>query len=443
MRSSSSSVTVDRLIAHLRQVSPTIVYSGLTAGLGLVGGVVLARALGPTYRGEMAGVVAWIGMIAVLGDIGVGYAVSYLVAKSPERVHRLWSQAILIALTAGVALGLLGTLVLPSHLHLSGLSRASVLLGFFSIPAMLAANHQGYLLLGAGYLRDTNRVRLTAAATYAGGVMALAAAGLHTPSGFLIVFSLAQFLSCGAGALYCRRRLAVRFELGSDGLRDVLSYGAKSLAGALSAQANQRLDQLLMSIWLSPAVLGLYVVAVALGSVITPLYGALTLVASTAVLRAPTKQEGAKRATRHMMFAVLLSVPAICALVLLVPSLLSLLFGSSFAPAATMARILLAASLFQGVNQISGGVLRSLGQPGRHAFSELAGVAVTIVLLIELLPRLGAMGAAVTSLVAYAAVSGLQVFFVYQAACPTIASLERRRGGDTAMASRPMIISRR
>jgi O-antigen/teichoic acid export membrane protein len=90
--------------------------------------------------------------------------------------------------------------------------------------------------------------------------------------------------------------------------------------------------------------------------------------------------------------------------------MLRLLFGPQYAPALTMARILLVASLFQGVNQISGAALRSLNKPGRTSLAESVGVLVTVVLLVVLLPRLGALGAAIASLVAYMVVCAVQMF---------------------------------
>lgn len=406
----------DRLVAHLLRVAPTVLSSGMTAGLGLVGGVVLARSLGPTFRGEMAGLVAWIGMLAAVGDIGVGYAASYFVAKSPERTNSIWSQAIVTAAMVGTALALFTAVILPSHLHLAGITFGPMLVGLFSVPWMLAANHQSYLLLGAGHLGDMNRIRLTAAAAYALGVVVLALARVRTPSGFVLVFALAHFLSATVSTLYCRIRLAVRFVPSRNGLRQLFSYGAKTQLGSLSAQANVRLDQLIMSLFASPSELGLYVVAVALSSLAGPLYSALSLVVIPSVLSAPTRRDGATRAVRHIAFAVAVSVPVLCGLAVLALWLLRLLFGEQYVAATPIARVLLAASVFQGVNQISAAVLRSMGQPGRTGIAELAGGIVTAAMMALLLQRMGGLGAAISCLVAYATASCVYLVTIITAA---------------------------
>lgn len=81
-----------------------------------------------------------------------------------------------------------------------------------------------------------------------------------------------------------------------------------------------------------------------------------------------------------------------------------------------MAQILLAAAVFQGSNLVLGNGLRGLGQPGKTALSEGAGVFVTIILLVLLLPVYGGVGTALASFCAYALVWFLQMFFVRLAA---------------------------
>jgi O-antigen/teichoic acid export membrane protein len=283
-----------------------------------------------------------------------------------------------------------------------------VALAFSSIPLMMAASHQGYLLLGVGRLSEMNRVRVVPAFSYAAVIVLLKALDIRAADPYVAAFWCAQLISCGLAMYFCRR-LGARLHFGTEGLKEVLFFGAKTQLGSLSAQANLRFDQLLMSLWLAPFELGLYVVAVALSSLASPVFGALSLVVTPAVLQAPDRRQGAARACRHLGFAVLAGAPIALGGVLAARYLLQFLFGPQFALALTMARILFVASLFQGMNQLSGAALSALGMPGRLAIGESLGAAITLFLLAILLPRQAAVGAAVTSLAAYAVVCVIQV----------------------------------
>jgi O-antigen/teichoic acid export membrane protein len=402
--------TCDRALHHFRRILPAILYAGISAGAGLIGGVLTARQLGPELRGELAAVIAWVTVLTIGCDLGIGYASSYFVVKYPGRLSSLWTQALVIAGVLGSLLAALAGALLIPHLHLGAVHAWGALLGFSAIPLMMAASHQGYLLLGTGRVTEMNHVRFASTVSYAIGVAGLALARIRAPDAYLVVFWVAQLLSLVVATTYCRRILGAAFNFGTHGLRELVHYGAKTQLGSLSAQATLRLDQLIMSLFLQPVELGLYVVAVALSSLVGPLFAALTLVSTPAILHAGTRARGAAQARKHIALALAFACPASFACILAAKPLLRFLFGPQFAPAFTITRVLMGAALFQGVNQVSGAALRSLGKPGRTSIAESAGMVVTVLLLAILLPMIGALGAAVASLAAYMVVAVIQVF---------------------------------
>ena len=130
--------------------------------------------------------------------------------------------------------------------------------------------------------------------------------------------------------------------------------------------------------------------------------------AVTAILHAASPLQGVEQARKHLLLSLLLGGPIVIAGIVAAKPMLRFLFGPQFIPALNMAKILLAASLFQGMNQVCGAALRSLGKPGRTSIAEFAGLFVTVVLLVILLPRFGAVGAAVTSIATYCVVFVIQ-----------------------------------
>src|SRR5207253_11118663 len=63
--------------------------------LTMISSLVGARALGPAGRGDLFVVVVWPPVIAMLAGLGLPTAYRYWMAKEPERVSRLFSNAVI------------------------------------------------------------------------------------------------------------------------------------------------------------------------------------------------------------------------------------------------------------------------------------------------------------------------------------------------------------
>ena len=55
-----------------------------------IGGIVLARAVGPTVRGEYAAVTSWFGVALMVGGMGQPAALCYHVARDPDGPASMW-----------------------------------------------------------------------------------------------------------------------------------------------------------------------------------------------------------------------------------------------------------------------------------------------------------------------------------------------------------------
>ena len=86
---------------------------------------------------------------------------------------------------------------------------------------------------------------------------------------------------------------------------------------------------------------------------------------------------------------------------LLAPEILRIVFGSDFVQATGVTRVLLVASIALGTGRVLGAVLKGANRPLHAGLAEGAGLIVTAAGLAALLPTLGLMGAAITSLAAY------------------------------------------
>jgi O-antigen/teichoic acid export membrane protein len=389
-----------------RPLSLSFASSGAIQALNVVTGVLLARALGPAGRGEFAAVMLWPGLFATVGALGVGEAITYHAARGTSAPGTLVGSALALGaaqatvLTAGAAVTIGRVL---GHQGADARAAAQVYLAYIPLSFLCT-----YLLSVLGGLRRFaafQALRALVIALTALGLVALAAAGTLAVRTAVLVYLGANLVTALA-AVVALRLWKLRLEVDPGLVRGLLSFGARSHGGNVASMLNERLDQLVMSVFLPPVSLGLYVVAVTMTSVTGLVGGSAATVALPSVASADSAGERVRQA-RHLVGVTLLAsvavtVPVIAAL----PWLIRTFFGDAYAAAAGPGRVLLLAAVALSAGRVLGALLRAVGRPLDAGLAELFALVATVLGLVLLLPALGLAGAAFTSLGAYLLSSG-------------------------------------
>jgi O-antigen/teichoic acid export membrane protein len=186
----------------------------------------------------------------------------------------------------------------------------------------------------------------------------------------------------------------------------VVGFGARGQLGNLLWLVNLRLDFLVLGILAGPATLGVYAVASKFAELMRLPATALNYVLYPRFTRQLPAVAG-REARRLLTRACLLTTAA--APVLAVASVLALplLFGPAFRAAVVPACILLIGLAVEGAAAVSSAYLWGAGRPGANSIGMGLGVIITVALDLILIPRHGAIGAAVASSIAYLATTAL------------------------------------
>lgn len=387
-----------------RPLSLSFAASAAIQVLGVATGVLLARTLGPEARGELAAVLLWPMVIVAAGSAGVTDAVAYYAAREK------WPLRTLAATTLGVALAL--SLVLTGigfgaiSLALSGQDpdvRAAGYLFLANVPLAMVALGAAYLFNGLHRFGWFNAIRVSVVGASAVGLVALAVVDRLTVTNATVAYLVGTLLTVVVAIVGLRRVVG---QIGRWSRRvacDVLVFGVKGQLSAVSNVLNERVDQLVISVALPPAKLGLYVVAWTLAAPVALLGISIGFTALPVVAGGRSAADRTAAACRYVSLAALVSVAVAVPLALVAPTLIDLCFGGRFAGASESARVLVVAGALLGVGRTLGAVLKGVGRPLDAGVAELIGLGVTAVGLAALLPTMGILGAAITSLVAYTA----------------------------------------
>ncbi len=386
-----------------RAIAASFAVTNLILGLNLVTGVLLARSLGPHNRGELAAILLWPSLLTSLGGLGIADALTYHAARRTNTLGTVIGTSLLVALVQSVVLGVVAILVVPPVLSARGIEPSGVVyLSFLYIPFFFLADYLIWAVAGAQRLSWFPALRLSIALFTATLLLAIWLIGDLSVGSALLVYPAAFALSALAASAVIIRGGGWRLGYSGKLARALLAFGSRSQLSTASTVLNQRLDQVVIALFLTPAVLGTYVVAVAISSLPAAAGGAMAYVVFPRVSALPAGKVRADMARQSLQLTLFASLALAVVLIGTLQWLVGLLVGSAYDAAVNVARVLVVASVFLSMNSTLTALLKAVGQPLQAGLGGALALVVTIAGLILLVPLYGIMGAAVVSLAAYA-----------------------------------------
>jgi enterobacterial common antigen flippase len=380
---------------------------------GVVTSLLTAWALGPEGRGDLAVVVLWPNVVALLVGIGLPQAHRYYLARQPEALSMLFSNALLFTLGMGALAYFLAELVVP---HLVGVRSPEVMwlvrIYLLNIPLALLYD------LMAGFLEGAREFKYAAAARVIFfSIQSVAYLGLwltghltvRNAAYTMIAAQLVNALTALVGVLYVLRPT---WKPSWSEWKLPLSYGLRYHPGVVTAFTTLRLDQLMLGGMASSLEIGLYFIAVRLSEITTVLASSVADVLMPEVAASKQIEESVQLLTKSLRQTIYVYVLVLIPLLLGAPLLLQLAYGAEFLAATSTLRLLLIASLIWSAGAIVISGLNGLGYPGLSTVARLASAVVTVFALLYWLPRRGIVGAAFASLLGYSVMLIVALFWL-------------------------------
>lgn len=369
--------------------------------------ILVARTGGADDVGLLALMRVLPGLCGVLAAGGLPSAMGYFVAGADASHPRLWPtvQAVMVAGgLVGTVVWLALTPVIHDHL-MSTTSTAVVLATGTTVATQLPVAVSKSCLQAMGDSRGANLATAGEEAAFVPAFGVGWAVGLR--GGWLLVVALllADVVVAGWAWLRIARRVraAGMRQLGRpDGSLAVrmLRFGMRGQVGGVVNLLNLRLDVVVLGALTGPAPVGVYVVASKYAELLRLPALALTWVAYPEVAR-----DGVVRVAARVRrwLPRLVGLGAVAALLVGGSSfaLLPLAYGREFTSAAWPAAWIALGLVLEPAAGVASAFLMGSGRPGLNSIILGAGLVVTVVLDVLLIPGRGALGAAWASAAAY------------------------------------------
>lgn len=378
----STAATVQTLLAKV-----------LFVAINIATGIVTARSLGPEGRGEQAAIILWPQFFAFAMTLGLPSALLFNLKRYPEEKSKLFPAALLLGAALGALAAVTGTVFIPYWLtqystevvHTAQWFMLTAPFGplwLILIAALEAhgdfttANHMRYLpsicalivLLGLAWTQTLTP--LTAAMAYL------------LPGLPIFFWMLRYFWQLSQP---CWRGLNTAF-------RKLLSYGLRSYGIDLLKTLAGQLDGVLVVGLLSPASMGIYVVAISLCRMLSIFQGAIVVVLFPKATARPVAEVVAL-VGRAVRVSTALTILVGIVVMLFGTVLLRILYGPEFVESIALVRILVVEVIASDAMLVLAQAFMALGRPGIVTVLQAVGLGLSVPLLVLLIPAYGLIGA--------------------------------------------------
>jgi O-antigen/teichoic acid export membrane protein len=370
----------------------------LIIGLNAATGILTARALTPTGRGELSAMILWSVLLGSVFSLGIPSALTYRLRRHSEQISELSGAALMLSLIISVVSYTVGFLGLPHWIP-----QYSPQVLFFARLFLLNIPVAVFVVIG--------RAALESQGNFAASNLSLIGPPLLTLAGLLLlVFTHALtpvnaawcYALSGVPSLIWMGRsfyltIRPRFRHLLSSTRLLFSYGIRSYGIDLCGTLSLYVDQALVIRILRPSLMGTYVVALSLSRMLNAFHTAVVMVLFPRAVSRPAREvlDMTGRAVRMTTFITTLCGAGI---MLAGPRLLVLLYGPEYRGAGAILRILVVEVILAGATQVMSQAFMALSRPGVITALQAIGLLLTVPLMLVLVPRFGIEGAALSLL---------------------------------------------
>lgn len=379
-------------------------------GLSFGTSILISRLLGPTEKGAFVALSTVPGMLAALGLLGLPSATNYFAGRG-RSLRSLVSASILFTVVLSALLLTVVWINLP-RLESSVLRAAPdelLRVMLITVPFGMLASFGGTILYGRQAVRTYNLILVVQSAlTFVGAVIFVGLLRLGVVGA--VVSNVAVTTFAALAVMAAIRHLNRTDRAGEPAsLRELAAYGARLYPASVTGYFNYRADTYILQA-LSPRpgfALGLYSIAVTMAELVFYVPDAVSTILLPRVAGA-TQGDANQLVARvgrltmgvTVVIAILLAPAAFIGIHLVLPAYVeSLPAFLAILPGVVTLSLAKVMTTF-----VSG-----RGRPGLVSIGAITALIVNVACNIVLIPRLGIVGASLSSVVSYSLLAGMMV----------------------------------
>jgi len=389
-----------------RNIGATFARQVIAALLNLITTVIIARVYGPEGNGAFAIALLLPSMLATFLNLGVAPANVYHLGSQQMTVRELLGANLRIFLllgTLGVVLGA-GVLIWKAEHFFPGVDPFILWFALAVFPLSLLNGFLHSVFQGLQQFRHYNVLAIILPSIVLVLVVGLTLFGSRELALLIGAQVVSQLFVLGLTIRWLVPLLGEKKsgKTSAHVIIKTLGYGWKAHLGNILAFVNYKADMFLANLFLGPAAVGIYVVAVALAEKLWLISQAVSTVLLPRLAQLSSDEAKRKQLTplvaRWVLTVTLLGALAVAAIA---GPLIGSLFGADYSDALIPLWILLPGIVLMSASRVLANDIAARGRPELNMYTAMVVVAVNVAGNLILIPLYGLTGAAAATTIAY------------------------------------------
>ncbi|MCS0673436.1 flippase [Cytobacillus firmus] len=403
----SNSFVKNTIMTLSRQISGIL--------LGLLASIIIARSLGPEGNGLYQLIVLLPTTLMTLLNLGVGTSSVYYVGQKKYDIKDIiktnTASGAVLSLVA-VIIGLIGVMFF-SDKFFEGVPPNYLYFILLIMPLLMLNDFYLVIFQGVQDFKSFNSLallrQLAALISLVLFIFVLQIGLVGTVIAF-IVGVVTQFILT---LILLNKNLKTNLLSGSFSkayFKESFSFGFKAHFSNVLSFINYRADIYLISMFLNPAAVGLYGVAVSIAErlwIVSQSISSVLYPAISSSSDVDSKNKLTSVISRNVLF---FSIIAGIVFYFASDLIFRLLFGEAYADSSDILKMLLPGIILFSVDRILSNDLAGRGKPELNMYTSIFTVASNIILNILLIPKVGIAGAAISTSVTYSLSTLVKMF---------------------------------
>jgi O-antigen/teichoic acid export membrane protein len=404
-----------RTAGFARKIAAILATKVTILGISLLTSVLLSKLLTPDQRGAYVAVTTMPGMISTLALFGLPQAINYFAGRGSSIAGLIRASALFTVVLSSVllvvvwfSLPALESSLLQAAGKYDDLARVILV----TLPAGMLAAFGGTMLYGRQEVRVYNAILVFQAATSLAGAVILVGVlrmGVHGAVAINIFISLASAVAVVIATV----RLGRRDRRGTPApIRALIGYGARLYPASVTGYFNYRADSyiiqaLAISATAAGSALGLYSLAVTMAEVVFMVPESVSTMFLPRVAGSTHEDASAalgRVARLTLLVSILVAVALIPVAYVGVHLVLPLYVDCLPAFIAILPGV-----ITLSLGKVMTSYLGGRGKPGTLSIGATVALLVNVPMNIILIPRLGIVGASLSSVASYTVMAAMMV----------------------------------
>jgi len=400
--------------APLKSVLSTFSTEVLLFPLAIIVGALITRYLGPANKGIYTFILLIYGILVPLTMVGNSGSTHYYLSNKQYQVKDIFGSLLLMIFYFSLAANVLVfTLWYMGWLGKTGaeITGTQMALILFSVPLTIANLLLMRIFAGTSQFVVKNKTLITFTLIQALLLLTFAYvvnAGLTGVVAAVAVAKLAYFI---IQIRLIITNYALQFKFNWEYIKKAHTYGIQLWLNELIRISNNRIDQLIIGIFLAPELLGFFSISVVVAELVQKVPSSVTQVFFNQIAKSDDTQRKdlLERIHKLSFWITLLG----CIFLLLVGYwLILLIYGRAFEFSYTILLYYLPGAAIFMSTRIFLVYFSSIGKPMKNTCIHLSGILVGIPAYILLIGKMGVIGAAIGSTLAYIA-TNITALYLY------------------------------